>query len=357
MSLDDKIRSFNPNDPGQSDGNLFGLPFTPEEARVVVLPVPWDVTTSYRPGTHAGPEAVLRASRQIDLHDPVLPGAWKLGVAMEPVPADLAERNAVLRTEAERIIASLENGNSPESDPGLAGALDAVNRGCRDMLDRVREAAGRHLDAGRRVVLLGGDHSTSLGLIEALAARHDGFGILQVDAHADLREAYEGFTWSHASVIFNALKLPQVQRLVQVGLRDVCEEEIRVIEGSDGRVRAHFDRDLKHAVYRGRPLAEVHREIIEQLPREVYVSLDIDGLDPSLCPHTGTPVPGGLGFEECLHLLETLVDGGRRIVGLDVNEVCPGPDDEWDANVGARLLFRAINRMAASDPALSGGRS
>jgi agmatinase len=114
-----------------------------------------------------------------------------------------------------------------------------------------------------------------------------------------------------------------------------------------GRIVTHFDRELKHAVYRGTPTAGLHDRIVRQLPRKVYISFDIDGLDPGLCPSTGTPVPGGLAFEEALHLIETVVRSGRKIIGLDLNEVSPG-SDEWDANVGARLLYRMINLMARS---------
>jgi agmatinase len=190
---------------------------------------------------------------------------------------------------------------------------------------------------------LGGDHSTPFGLIKALAQQHDDFGILQFDAHCDLRRAYEGFTWSHASVMYNVLeRIPQVSRLVQVGIRDYSEEEAQYIQQSKGRVRTWFDRDIKRRLYQGQSMLSVHEAILADLPEKVFVSFDIDALDPSMCPNTGTPVPGGLSYWEAEHLLEMLARSGRTIVGMDLNEVAPG-DDEWDANVGARLLYRMCN--------------
>jgi agmatinase len=169
-------------------------------------------------------------------------------------------------------------------------------------------------------------------------------GILHLDAHADLRDAYEGFTWSHASIFHNVLhRLPEVSALVQVGLRDVSEDEHRLVEASGGRVIIHPDPELKRRGFDGEPWARQVDRIVSALPEQVYLSFDIDGLDPTLCPHTGTPVPGGLSFPEATALIAGVVRSGRRIVGMDLDEVAPGPEgDEWDGNVGARLLYKMI---------------
>lgn len=346
MSLQQKIACFDPNAPGKEDTNIFGLPFTVEESRCVVVPVPWEVTVSYGGGTLQGPAAMMEASKQIDLHDPDFPGGWKQGIAMDRIPAKLLAQSRTLRARAEACIAKLERG-ADEHSPSMQAACRAINDGCRAMVDHVRRETGRHLDAGKLVALVGGDHSTPLGFMEALAERHAAFGILQIDAHADLRDAYEGFTYSHASIMFNALKIKQVKRLVQAGIRDYCEEEVEVIRRSRGRVVTHFDRDLKRKQFAGAKIDTLHRDVVKSLPREVYISFDIDGLDPKLCPHTGTPVPGGFEFEEALNLIRHVVSSGRRIIGFDINEVSPGKD-EWDANVGARLLYRMINLMMKS---------
>jgi agmatinase len=131
---------------------------------------------------------------------------------------------------------------------------------------------------------------------------------------------------------------------VQVGIRDYSDEEDETIRANPDRVRVHFDPDLRRALFDGESFSRVAGRVVADLPREVYVSFDIDGLDPALCPHTGTPVLGGLSFAEVSALLRTVVESGRRIVGFDLNEVAPDPEgrSEWDGNVGARVLYKEI---------------
>jgi agmatinase len=191
---------------------------------------------------------------------------------------------------------------------------------------------------------IGGDHAAPYGAIAAHAERFPGLGILHLDAHADLRRAYEGFTFSHASILFNvAERLPGVAKIVQVGIRDLSEEEHATIRGSGGRIETLFDAEVARRMLDGEAFGAILRAAIARLPERVYLTFDIDGLDPSLCPHTGTPVPGGLSFQQATALLAYVVESGRTIVGFDLNEVAPGPDgDEWDGNVGARLLYKMI---------------
>ena len=338
MSKQEKITSFDPNGLATTD-QLFGLPFTYEESETAVLPIPWEVTVSYSAGTAAGPRAIAEASLQVDLFDAFLKDAWKRGIFMLDADHQLESTSNKYRLLAEKHIDNLESGKTDE------GLLHSVNEACEGMVARVKELCGKVLNDGKRLALLGGDHSTPLGYMQALAERHDDFGILQIDAHADLRDAYEGFDYSHASIMFNALKIKQVSKLVQVGIRDYCEAENDIINNSNGRIVTYFDRDLKSARFNGKPWKQQGEEIIAQLPEKVYLSFDIDGLDPKLCPNTGTPVAGGFEVEEVLFLLEMLVSSGKKLIGLDLNEVAPG-EDEWDANVGARLLYRLCNIMA-----------
>ena len=121
-----------------------------------------------------------------------------------------------------------------------------------------------------------------------------------------------------------------------------------MIQNSNGRVKTFFDRDLKHAQYEGKTWAQQVEEIIATLPENIYISFDIDGLDPKLCPNTGTPVAGGFEFEQAAYLIQQVAKSGKKIIGIDLNEVSPG-EDEWDANVGARMLFRMCNLMALSN--------
>lgn len=346
MSKATSIASFDPNAPGAHDAQLFGLPFSAEEADLILVPVPWEVTTSYGGGTSAGPEAIRQASLQVDLFSPEYPDLWKRGIWMDEIPGALLEQSRSLKKEAQRVIDALVGGKAKEQ-ARAAKALTLVNEECAVMNEWVRQRTAFWLDQGKRVGLLGGDHSTPLGFLHTLAERHEGFGILHIDAHMDLRAAYEGFTYSHASIMYNALKLEAIERLVMVGIRDLCEAEARVFKEQAGRVRLHRAPELRRQQFEGATWKSQCDAIVEQLPQEVYISFDIDGLDPTLCPSTGTPVPGGLGFDEAIYLLRQVVESGRRIIGFDLVEVAPGPT-EWDANVGARMLWNLCGALAAS---------
>jgi agmatinase len=333
--------AFDPDAPAPPGSGIFGLPHTPDEARVVIVPVPWDATTSYRAGTSRGPAAILAASHQVDLHDVEHGRPYEQGIAMLDLPDEVEAWNREARALAEPI---LESGGSETA------GLDRVNAYGDQLNAWVLAEVERWRARGKIVGLLGGDHSAPYGAIEACAKKHPGVGVLHVDAHADLRQAYEGFTWSHASIMWNvATRLPNVSRLVQVGIRDVGEAEVAFSRASNGRVVTWFEPDLAARRFEGEAWGAQVAEILEPLPYEVYVSFDIDGLDPAYCPHTGTPVPGGLSFAQATYLLRALVKSGRKVVGFDLNEVAPGddPEDEWDANVGARLLYKLIGAAVA----------
>jgi agmatinase len=327
---------FDPNAPAAPDSGIFGLTFTPDEAKVVLIPVPFEATTSYGGGTADGPAAILEASKQVDLFDLDTGRPYEQGIAMLELSADVRAWNDEAKAAAQPIIES----GGLEVD---ASTLARVNALCERMNAWVYERSREWLAKGKLVGLVGGDHSTPFGNIRAHAEHYEDLGVLHLDAHADLRDAYEGFTWSHASIMFNVMKhVPQVTRLVQVGIRDFGEAEHEFIQRSNGRVHTFFDSRLARATLDGSPWRETVDAIVAQLPTNIYLSWDIDGLDPTLCPHTGTPVPGGLSFSQATALLEGIVRAKKRIVGFDLNEVAPGPEDEWDGNVAARLLYKMI---------------
>ncbi len=350
-----KIESFDPSGVGNSQANLFGLPFSVEESSLVVIPVPWEVTVSYSAGTAQGPEAVRDASYQIDLFEPGVPEAWKMGIAMEDISQEWRSESERLREKAAKYIHWLESGRNGEEEKYFGDVPVEIDQKGRELLEWLKKRSLEYLQAGKTVVVLGGDHSTPLGLLHALAERHEEFGILQIDAHADLRVAYEGFAFSHASIMYNALKLPQVRKLVQVGIRDVAQSEVEMVAQSNGRIATFFDSSLKEYMFEGEPWKKQCKKIIAQLPQKVYISFDIDGLDPKLCPATGTPVPGGMEFEEAVFLLRSLVRSGREIIGFDLCEVAPG-DSDWNGNVGARLLYKLSNWTGVSQGRLQAER-
>jgi agmatinase len=348
MTKEEKIKNFDANGIGQLNDGMFGLPFTLEECETILIPVPWEVTVSYGGGTAEGPQAILDASYQVDLYDPMIKDAWKKGIGMDAISDEVKAKSEGLRQSAERYIEALANG-SQETDPELVKISGSIRQECLWLNNWVKSRALHFINQGKTVGLVGGDHSTPLGMMQALAEKFENFAVLQIDAHADLRDAYEGFEFSHASIMFNALKIKQVQKLVQVGIRDYCEEELNLINNSQGRVKTFFDRDIKYAQYNGDSWDRICNRIVNELPQNIYLSFDIDGLDPKLCPHTGTPVAGGFETDQVLFLLEKIVKSGKRIIAFDLNEVSPGPEgDEWDANVAARLLYRIANLAALS---------
>ncbi|MBW6534582.1 MAG: agmatinase family protein [Mariniphaga sp.] len=337
---------FNPSGVGLKNGNFIGLPFTEKTASLVLLPVPWDVTVSYGEGTAFGPEAIREASAQLDLFDPDVENAWKLGIYMHPGDQAILKKRNELRQLAWPYIDFLEKGGNVSEELSMRKALDEMNSGCNEMNEWVFIQSKKLLDAGKMVGIVGGDHSVPLGLIRALAEKYEEFGILQIDAHLDLRDSYEGFTFSHASIFNNALKENAVSKLVQVGIRDYCEEEMELVENESERISVFFDQELKENRFDGKTWNVQCGEIVEKLPELVYISFDIDGLDPKLCPTTGTPVPGGLDFSEAVFLLKKVAESGRKIIGFDV---CETGNNEWDANVAARIIFKLCNLAGRSN--------
>lgn len=339
------LSGFDPNAPSCIRNNIFGLPFHEEDAAVVLLPVPWEVSVSYHCGTARAPERIFDASMQVDLMDPDVPGSWKKGFFMRGVNKDLLMRSDYLRKEAELYLSFLQEEDKKEESEFMQNNLREVNKGLQDMNEWVYAETSALLAQGKRVGLVGGDHSTPLGYYRALGERHPAFGILHIDAHLDLRAHFENFRYSHASIMYNALQeVPQLSRLVNVGARDYCEEEWTRVEEDPGRIRVFTDGMLRRAQYAGETWHSLCARIVEQLPQQVYLSFDIDGLDPKLCPHTGTPVPGGLEAEQVYYLLQVLADSGRQLIGFDLVEVGVGQGD-WDANVGARVLYRLCGAL------------
>ena len=330
------MKPLDPNAAAAPDSGIFGLSDLPEDARVVLVPVPWEATTSYGGGTVDGPRAILQASRQVDLFDIETGRPYVAGIALLPELGDVRRWNDAAQKAVRTILADDSAANAD-----LRTQVDELSE---RMNAHVQSTVQRWLDAGKLVGVVGGDHSVAFGAIAAHAARYPGLGILHFDAHADLRRAYSGFEWSHASIMENVVRrVPAVSKLVQVGIRDLCEEEHERIAASLGRVRTFYDAELARERFGGVSWAQQVERMLEDLPREIYVSFDIDGLDPVLCPHTGTPVPGGLSFQEACYVLSALVASGRRIVGFDLVEVAPAADgSEWDGNVAARLLYKLI---------------
>ena len=342
------LDQFNPNTVGNPNNNIFGLPSNEAESLLVVLPVPWEVTVSYGAGTSRAPEHVFKASIQVDLFNKDVHDGWKTGFFMREIDKKLLLKSDYLRKEAELYIDYISKGEKVEDNKFMTKSLKDINEGGAYMNDWVYEHSKELLEKGKLVALLGGDHSISLGYLKALAEKHGQFGVLQIDAHCDLRKQYESFIYSHASIMYNALQeVPNLTKLVQVGVRDFCDEEWELIYNSQGRVITYFDQSIKERQYEGENWKSISDEMIGQLPEKVYLSFDIDGLDRKYCPNTGTPVQGGFETEEILYLVKKILDSGRQLIGFDLVEIGVGQND-WDSNVGAHLLWRLCNLMVKS---------
>lgn len=337
---------FDPNTAAVETENVFGLPHSREDATVILIPVPYDATCSYGVGSAKGPEAIRTASAQVDLFDRRFGNIYERGIFMPPHPAEVQKWSDQARQLSAPIIA---NGGPGGGDHD---AVEQVDQYSSRAIAHARIAALTAYEDGKSPGLIGGEHAMSYGLFQAAAEKYPGLGILQIDAHMDLRPAYEGFSWSHASVMHNVLyNLDNVSTIVQVGIRDYCEQEAALAEehspdskkGEGATVRTYFWDDLADERFGGTSWGVVCERIINSLPRNVVISLDIDGLDPTLCPNTGTPVPGGLNWDQLSLLLYMLRESDRHVVGFDLVEVCPSPIEgapPTDALVGARVLYR-----------------
>jgi len=333
--------TIDPNAKASAKDGIYGLPFKEKESKVIYIPIPWDVTTSYQAGTANGPDAILQASPQIDFFDLDFVDAYQTGLYMLKADTKIKRLGVEGRKLAKKIIDA--DDEQIKKSKVLKDSLSKVNQLSDQLNDYVYKTAKKYLDNDQIPVIVGGDHSTPFGAIKAYAEKYKDFGVLHFDAHSDTRFAYMGFKHSHASIMFNVMdQIAGVKKLVQVGIRDFCEQEYDYTK-SNKKIDVYFDQDLQKRKLSGETFVNIAKEIITKLPENIYISFDIDGLDPRYCPHTGTPVPGGLEYHEVLCVINEIINQKKKLVGFDLVEVAPNPknkNDEWDANVGMRLLYK-----------------
>ena len=358
MESNSTKKNIDPNAAADPNAGIYGLPYSFEEATLVYLPVTWEATTSYGGGTAHGPEAILNASIQMDMFDLDVKDPYLAGLYSLPISPDIFEQNKRAKILAETVIDAYgDTSGSPE----LQKNLSLVNSYSETVNTYVEKEISKILEHGKIPALIGGDHSTPFGAFKAAASKYSEFGILHFDAHSDTRKAYLGFEHSHASIMYNAsTKIPQIKKLVQVGIRDFCVDEFEFTSSQKEKFHVYYDQQLNQKKMEGIPFKKTAEEIISHLPKNVWVSFDIDGLDPKFCPHTGTPVPGGLDYPEAIEVIRALAKSGRKIIGFDVVEVAPilnlegmpieinQANDEWDANVGMRLIYKISALALAS---------
>ncbi len=347
--MTDLLASYDPNSVSNPNNNIFGLPTNEDDSRLIIIPVPWEVTVSYGSGTARAPDAISKASMQIDLFDAEMPDAWKQGFFMRHCDKKILMKSDYLRKEAELYIDYISKGDEVNANQFMTKTLREVNEGGVFLNNWIYDQTKVLLEKDKLVGILGGDHSTPLGYMKAIGEKYGNYGILQIDAHCDLRDTYEGFNYSHASIMYNALKeIPHLEKLVQVGVRDYSQSEWDFVKKSDFKVITYFDKEIKQRQFEGESWKYIAEEIVSKLPSNVYISFDIDGLDRKLCPHTGTPVPGGFEMEEIFFVFRKVIESGRKIIGFDLSEVGIS-DTDWNSNVGARILFKLCNLLVTSN--------
>lgn len=338
-----------------------------EEAQCVLLGAPWEVSVSYGSGTVHGPQWIQQAGSQLDFFNP----QTKKNISKQGIYFWLAEslkkKNDEIRPLALKLIQNQERvlqgcslsskeAKSFKQDPAESKQthldLQKVNQACEEMVQTVQEKTQKILDDQKLFGLIGGDHSVSEGALLEMGRRYKGnFGLLHLDAHADMRSAYQGFQHSHASVMYNVLHQEHSPcSIVQAGVRDLCEEEHQLIS-SHPRVHCFFDYEIKKQLFEGKTWKALVHSILKKLPNDIYISLDADALSWAYAPNTGCPVPGGLNFNHVSYLLDQIALSKKTIIGFDVVEVSRPQSSffgEWDGNVGARLVYQLCELSLSS---------
>ncbi|MCP3659906.1 MAG: agmatinase [Bacteroidetes bacterium] len=324
-------------------GKIYGINTNEEDASVILMPVPWEATVSPPSGTVSTPEHILKSSYNFNTFDKDYPKEYQdIKIAMSPIPKEWAMLSDQLQGIVTGYINSLESATNKRVYSANSKTIAQINQYCKDLKEYIKNGALSYLKKGKLVGIIGGDHSSCLGLIEALTSKYKEFGILQIDAQADLIDAHHGFEYSHRSVMNNVLKIPQINKIVQVGLRDYTAEEYDKIKNSKDRIVSFFDQDLKKQKLEGVIWKDICKKIVKKLPDTIYISFDIDGLDAKLCPGTAFPVPGGLEYDEVFYLFEEIVKAKKTIIGFDLCEVATGEHIEWDISVANKIIYQLI---------------
>lgn len=261
-----------------------------ENARYVILGVPYDGTSTFVKGADKGPQAILDASDSLELYDI----QYQYDASVSGVYTDYHEYN-----------------------------LKTPDMMVKSVYDRMRH----FMDMGKRIILLGGEHSVSVGAIQAMAESHDNMSVLQIDAHADLRDSYHDSIYNHACVMRRA---QEHARVVQIGIRNVCTEELPSVV-PENIFYAHVIHNREDWMDKA----------VDRLTDNVYITVDLDGFDPAILPATGTPLPGGLQWYPTLQFLEK-VFRNKNVVGFDVVELCPQTDSKVSDVMAATLVYKML---------------
>ena len=334
-------KDFNPNTITPDNGCYFGLSHDPESAALVLLSAPWDTTTSLRSGSSYAPDAIIEVSRYVDFYEPLAPNSWQKGIATAPIDYSIQDLSHRLRSDAERVInLHDELGMSVIDNLMYERRLRRVNEGSVEVNNNIFQQASNWLSKDKIVGLVGGDQSVTYGIVRAMGYKYEKLGLLHIDSKCDMREAFQGFDFSHASTMFNIMRdVPQVDKLVSVGVQEFSPIEWERVS-NNGRIKVFTAQQMWSDQFEGTPWSKIVDDIIAELPDHVYISLDIDGLMNECSPNKGHMTAGGLNFHQVIYLMDRIITSGRRIVGFDLTEVSPNIENKADMRIVARLLFK-----------------
>lgn len=279
-------------------GRYAGLPDpygSEDSSQIVILPVPFDKTTTYKKGSDKGPEALIEASRNLELYD--------------------------IETDSEVYLKGIYTDNP----------IHALTS--EKMIHSTFERTKEWILKGKFVVTIGGEHSLSYASIKAHAEHFKNLTVLQLDAHTDLQPAYENNRWSHASVMARVKEIPQVSKIIAVGIRSMSHEELPFLERSN----VFFAHELENNWI---------DQVLQKLDSPVYITFDLDVFDSSLMPSTGTPEPGGINWNQAMHLLKRVIQE-KNVVGCDIVELCPSPANVAPDYLAAKLIYKILSYREA----------
>ncbi len=329
MSVD-----FNPSEMYYSeDSTIFGLPHTEENTELIIIPVPWDLTCSFRRGTAKAYEKIYEFSFQIDLYNAETPDKWQKGIFLAKPNETIVKLNEELKPKVDLLREKLyKNIQAPE----LSREINTANE---KAFAELQEQIRKYVQKNKKIALLGGEHSITYNAVKVLAESHKEFSIVQIDAHADLRNSYETLKYSHASVMNNILSIPEVKKIVNLGVRDYSHEEAERIK-NDVRLYAPDFKAIRYELLAGESWKNVVEKFLQNIPTEdVYITFDIDGLDVPYCSGTGTPVPNGLTFAEALFFLREIAKH-KNIIGFDLCEVAASDGNDLNYIIATHLLYK-----------------
>ena len=344
MDINDLFRfglnfSLGRNSSSDNGGYYFRDAMSVQDAEVVLVSAPWAVTSAAGQGAAYTPDAIIDASTAVSLYDTVSQISIEGKVATAEVDYDLQESSLQLGGDAAKVVSHIEDGGTLSGDYFIR-KVNRINIGFRDMHRSVGKRVFRFADKGKIVGVVGGDHSVTLGAVRSISSVYPEMGVLFIDGHCDLRQSGKIFAYSHLSIARNIIdEVPQIAKMVQVGARDMSLEEVEFAT-SHPKIELFSHEDMVRSHYSGENWINICDKIAESLPKQVYISFDIDALTPECCPNTKRPIAGGMSFDQAVILINRVVESGRQIIGFDLTEVVPVSEGSIDSAIGARMLVK-----------------